>query len=87
MRLSLCDRYRAASESLAGCGGRMAAPEALALLSAVSQASTMWSVVYELSRGGVTVAAGRDFSRPVVWSLTAPWPTGLIDLTGLVPGA
>ncbi len=87
MRLSLCGRYRAASESLAGCGGRMAAPEALALLSAVSQASTMWSVVYELSRGGVTVAAGRDFSRPVVWSLTAPWPTGLIDLTGLVPGA
>jgi hypothetical protein len=44
----------------------------------------MWSVVYELSRGGVTVAAGRDFSRPV----GGAWPpAGLIGLTGLVPGA
>jgi hypothetical protein len=73
-RPSLCTRYRTATESLAACGGRMAAPEALALLSAVSQTSTMWSVVYELASGRVTVAPGRDFSQPVVWSLTAPWP-------------
>jgi hypothetical protein len=73
-RPSLCSRYRTATESLAGCGGRMAAPEALALLSAVSQPHTMWSVVYELSSGRVTVAPGRDFSRLVVWSLTTPWP-------------
>jgi hypothetical protein len=71
-RPSLCRRYRTATEALAGCGGRMAAPEALALLSAVSQANTMWSVVYDLSRGALTVAAGRDFSRPVEWSLVAP---------------
>jgi hypothetical protein len=32
----------------------------------------MWSVVYDLSRGALTVAAGRDFSRPVEWSLVAP---------------
>jgi len=73
-RPSLCNRYRAATNALAGCDGRMAAPEALALLSAVSQPHTMWSVVYELASGRVTVAPGRDFSRPVVWSLTAPWP-------------
>ncbi len=86
-RPSLCRRYRTATESLSGCQGRMPPPEAMALLSAVSQASTMWSVVYDLSRGAVTVAAGRDFSRPVVWGLAAPWPTGRIGLTGLVPGA
>ncbi len=73
-RPSLCSRYRTVTESLSGCGGRMAAPEALALLSAVSQPITMWSVVYELTSGRVTVAPGRDFSRPVVWGLTAPWP-------------
>jgi hypothetical protein len=86
-RPSLCRRYRTAMESLSGCQGRMAAPEALALLSAVSQANTMWSVVYDLSRGAVTVAAGRDFSRPVVWGLAAPWPSGAIGLTGPLPGA
>jgi hypothetical protein len=72
-RPSLCSRYRAATESLAACEGRMAAPEALALLSAVSQPHTMWSAVYELATGRVTVAPGRDFSRPVVWSLSSPW--------------
>jgi hypothetical protein len=87
-RPSLCARHRTAVEALAACGGRMASPEALTLLSAVSQPNTMWSVVYELSGGRVTVAPGRDFSRPVVWSLTAPWPgTGLVGLTGPVPGA
>jgi hypothetical protein len=86
-RPSLCRRYRAAVEALSGCEGRMAPPEALALLSAVSQPNTMWSVVYELSTGAVTVAAGRDFSRPVAWGLAAPWPTGLIGLTGPFPGA
>jgi hypothetical protein len=73
-RPSLCSRYRTASESLAGCEGRMGPPQALSLLSAVSQPSTMWSVVYELASGRVTVAAGRDFSRPVVWGLSSPWP-------------
>jgi hypothetical protein len=71
----------------------MAAAEALALLSAVSQATTMWSVVYELATGRATVAAGRDFSRPVEWGLNAPWPggasgvSGVIGLTGPLPGA
>jgi hypothetical protein len=73
-RPSLCGRYRTAAESLAACGGRMAATQALTLLSAVSQPHTMWSVVYELDSLRVTVAPGRDFSRPVVWSLAAPWP-------------
>ncbi len=86
-RPSLCRRYRTATESLTGCQGRMAVPEALRLLSAVSQANTMWSVVYDLSLGAVTVAVGRDFSRPVVWGLTAPWPAGRIGLTGPEPGA
>jgi hypothetical protein len=86
-RPSLCRRYRTATEALTGCGGRMAVPEALALLSAVSQANTMWSVVYELARGGVTVAPGRDFSRPVTWGLAAPWPSGAIGLTSPLPGA
>ncbi len=89
-RPSLCRRYRTATEALAGCDGRMGPLEAMALLSAVSQASTMWSVVYDLARGGVTVAPGRDFSRPFVWGLTAPWPggaVGAIRLTGRVPGA
>jgi hypothetical protein len=65
----------------------MGVPDALALLSAVSQANTMWSVVYDLSRGAATVAVGRDFSRPVSWSLAAPWPTGRPDQAGSGPGA
>jgi hypothetical protein len=73
-RPSLCSRYRTATDALAASAGRMAAPEALAVLSAVSQVHTMWSVVYEPISGRVTVAPGRDFARPVVWSLTGPWP-------------
>jgi hypothetical protein len=86
-RLALCRRYRTATESLTRCQGRMAMPEALSLLSAVSQANTMWSVVHDLSSGAVTGAVGRDFARPVAWGLAAPWPTGRMGLTGPEPGA
>ena len=71
IRPSLCSRYRTALATLTASRGRMEVPEALALLSAVSQTSTMWSVAYEVTSGRLTVAPGRDFRQPLAFGVSA----------------
>jgi hypothetical protein len=58
-----CWRYDLISQWLAESGGRLEAGEALDLLTEVSQDSTQWSVVYEMNRGQVQAAMGRQFDQ------------------------
>jgi hypothetical protein len=57
----VCGRYDKISERLEEARGRLSAQDGLALLAEVSQDGTQWSVIYEMSVGGVTVAMGRQY--------------------------
>jgi hypothetical protein len=46
-------------------------PEAMGLLERVSQSHTMWSVVYGLNSGDVSVAVGRDYGHVYEFGLPA----------------
>jgi hypothetical protein len=59
----VCSRYDRISRRLSETEGRLAVRDALDLLGSVSQDSTQWSVVYEISSGEVNIAMGRRFSR------------------------
>ena len=58
-----CPRYARAHSTLLAKGGVLSRAEALDLLSAVSQPSTMWSAVYDLNARGIEVAPGRRYGR------------------------
>jgi hypothetical protein len=58
-----CRRYDAISERLAETQGRLAMEEAMDLLAEVSQESTQWSILYDLSDGEINVALGRDYQQ------------------------
>jgi choloylglycine hydrolase len=58
---TLCRRYDTAYGTLQGAAGHLAQQEALALLEDVSQQNTVWSVVYNLASGEITVAMGRNY--------------------------
>jgi hypothetical protein len=60
---SLCWRYARASERLEWAAGRISRQEAMELLEDVSQDLTMWSVVYDMTDGDVSVAMGRDYDQ------------------------
>jgi hypothetical protein len=60
---SLCYRYAAVSNALGPRQGILSAGEAMQLLSAVSQPSTRWSVVYNQDTGDISVVAGRRYDR------------------------
>jgi hypothetical protein len=57
----LCERYATAQSSLQAAGGTLSGEEAMGLLERVSQGITMWSVIYDLTGGGIEVAVGRDY--------------------------
>jgi hypothetical protein len=58
-----CRRYTQVDAALQRAGGLLSRGEAMTLLQDVSQPITMWSVVYGLTSGEVTVAMGRDYGR------------------------
>lgn len=60
---SQCRRYDRAYGTLQQARGLFSQADAMALLQDVSQPITMWSVVYRLTSGEVTVAVGRDYDR------------------------
>lgn len=57
-----CWRYGLITERLENSMGELSEEEAMALLEAVAQANTQWSVVYGSSAGEVWIAMGRDYS-------------------------
>jgi len=57
----MCHRYAHLSEELVGAQGRVTVEEALGLLSDVSQSSTQWSAVYDMSSLALHIAMGHDY--------------------------
>ncbi len=57
-----CPRYHTLSEELAAANGEMDEQAAMQLLSKIAQSSTQWSVVYNMSSGGVSVVMGKLYS-------------------------
>jgi hypothetical protein len=68
-----CWRYARAYEALERAGGRLSQQEAMDLLRSISQDITMWSVVYNLSSGEISVAMGRQYDRVHHFRLPQPW--------------
>ena len=60
---SSCPRYNLAYETLARAEGHLDETECMDLLRQVSQPNTMWSVVYNMTTGGIDVAVGRQYER------------------------
>jgi hypothetical protein len=60
---SLCPRYTRASKALQEAKGDLSDARAMSLLGDVSQQITMWSVVYNMTTGDVSVAVGREYDR------------------------
>jgi hypothetical protein len=58
-----CWRYDTIQRRLAAAEGSLAVDEALNLLAEVAQENTQWSVVYDLSAGGVHVAMGQAYEK------------------------
>lgn len=58
-----CWRYDKIAARMLLADGRFSTPDALALLSDVSQSSTQWSVVYGISTGEVNVVMGRNYNK------------------------
>ena len=56
-----CERYDAVYRGLVASDGFIDPVEAMSLLHASSQDSTIWSTVYDQARGEVNVAMGRDY--------------------------
>lgn len=60
-----CWRYDHLERELATAEGVLKPREGMELLSAVSQPSTQWSIVYDLSELEVLIAVGQDYRRPI----------------------
>ncbi|MBN1661409.1 MAG: linear amide C-N hydrolase [Anaerolineae bacterium] len=84
---SQCTRYDRLAERLSVAGGRLAVPEAIALLSDVSQPGTQWSVVYGLQSGQIDVVMGREYGsvHTLALKMAAAPPTSTSQGDG--PGA
>jgi predicted choloylglycine hydrolase len=60
---SLCWRYARVADALERAEGNLSQTEAMVLLEHVSQEITMWSVVYNMTTGDVSIAVGRNYDR------------------------
>lgn len=65
-----CWRYKKASESLAKQQGGITNDQAMDILQGTSQDMTTWSVVYNLSTGGINLALGRDYDKVHTFKLS-----------------
>jgi len=57
-----CWRYRKAYATLSQTNGNVSLEAAMELLKNVSQASTMWSTLWEMQSGHIRIAVGRDYT-------------------------
>jgi hypothetical protein len=60
-----CWRYDAISQQMNQTNGKLSVDEAIELLSDVSQGSTQWSVVYDISGMKIHVVMGRDYDQVI----------------------
>jgi hypothetical protein len=68
-RPAQCWRYAKVSERLSEIGGKLPIVEAMPLLQSVSQDSTIWSTVYNLTTGDIRVVMGRTYQNIHQFSL------------------
>jgi hypothetical protein len=66
---SSCDRYRTTYDALNRNGGGMIGDGSMLLLNDVSQPSTIWSVVYNMSSGDIQIVMGRAYGQPLAFKL------------------
>ena len=59
----VCNRYDSITDQMEAADGRLSAEGAVALLAAVSQSNTQWSVVYSQGDGAVRVVMGRNYDQ------------------------
>jgi len=59
----VCNRYDSITDQMEAADGRLSAERAVALLAAVSQSNTQWSVVYSQGDGAVRVVMGRNYDQ------------------------
>jgi hypothetical protein len=72
--VSPCWRYNTAHSTLTYADGKLTPDAALTLLGNVSQTSTIWSVVYEMSSGTIHVATDRTYSGALTFVLKENLP-------------
>jgi hypothetical protein len=65
-----CWRYNKASESLTKEQGDITEGQAMNILQGTSQESTTWSVVYNLSTGGINLVMGKDYDQVHTFELS-----------------
>jgi predicted choloylglycine hydrolase len=65
-----CCRYKKAFESLAKKQGDITNKQAMDILQGTSQDMTTWSVVYNLSTGGINLALGKDYDQVHTFKLS-----------------
>jgi hypothetical protein len=58
-----CWRYKKASETLAEEQGNITNEQAMDILQGTSQDITTWSIVYNLSTGGINLAMGKNYDQ------------------------
>jgi hypothetical protein len=66
---SPCWRYNHTYHALKEKEGALAREEGLSLLSQVSQSSTIWSTIYDLSSGEILMVPGRKYATPLQFQL------------------
>lgn len=64
-----CNRYAAAEAQLTSKNGRLSPAESMSLLQEVSQSSTIWSLVYNLTSGDIQVVMNRQYEQIYHFSL------------------
>jgi hypothetical protein len=64
-----CWRYDLLELRLAQSRGELDPPEAMALLRAVSQPNTQWSVVYDAAQHTVDLVTGQRYDEPTTFRL------------------
>lgn len=65
-----CWRYKKASESLAKAQGNITEGQAMNMLQGTSLDHTTWSIVYNLSTGGINLAMGKDYDQVHTFELS-----------------
>ncbi len=67
---SVCPRFDTLTQRLSSCAGALTPKQAMRLLQDVSNEGTQWSIVYDLSRCEVHIAAARAYEATYTFSLT-----------------
>jgi hypothetical protein len=65
-----CPRYRSAYDGLSGARGRVSMEDAMSILEGSSQASTIWSIVYNMETGEINIAMGGEFDHVLTFQAT-----------------